>query len=1573
MMRRTHAAATASGATETSYATTSGLLSSSSSERDREGRLNPVVVFDASGGATTTSDAWRASKRRRVDETSTESIPSSSSSSSCSGGGITLSSPSSFPTTVHWSVDPAFAPDACVVRGSNGEALRIVAPSALRPNACAIVATKDGKGVIVMVCTLSMMFTVRIRDVNDFSKVDAERDARSGAPPSCCAGKIECAGGCGGGDSGTEAFVLGGSTGAAVIVHADTLKPLCELHSSALSRVWNTIKGGESGCAIVDMTRQSISIGAGTSSSSKGRQEIIATLASDGFVQVWDVTNVLTSAQNTATNVKATRVCGAHVPPPPGTESAASASLAPRYALAFAVAPSGVTPRGSGCLLNLVVSSRLAPTEENPEASKPGDAELAFYTIKSNGVLSYGSSIEGSRGVTRALALTNTHVYAAIEHVVGGVADDSSVNSVLCWPLDGLHRAREVRSGDVEVAELTEWGHSGRGNAAAVEMMKRFGALNGYTAASVARALTKEIDARGTASEEALDHVRHVFNVVDEQRLTSSATADVLLAVASSSSSAPSARVDSQPTRSVARVVQAWCRVAPEYARGWRRAHEPLSFIVDDRHTGAAVMPPILVRSGGLLGVMRANEDVEESLLRAKITNEDSPMLKFNVTGRQAVAALTALFSRLNGVLGSSACTAMDLIASGIPTDTSTSNKSTAFDNHDERVEALSHNAQDWLESFSGALIGDVFPLVPGSDEEETQVKSRRASHRAKQRLIIRLLQDALGAIPNPAEALEACVDSWRLDPVVDSPVGANPEEESPGGESPRSALTLNAARQQIQARLAASRGMILLLGCVRLGPKVGFPVDAVESVMDVLPKAMHAYRTSILSSWLLTDCRRFAGASSSRGCEPRLATVLTDADADAASQTTTLGAAALVSARRVAAGDTSLGSENSPPRVRRVVEIGTALYAAGEVEALGALLAFARQQVPGEESCIDNDSEAPALLFLQALWVCADLAGLNEVDEIEKFSRSVDSAVALFSRAAAFIPEFDSSAGSSSQAMPTDALLVQLLRVIRDILVGCEEVFPQNVVTRLEYYEIVMLFFERLGCATGAAAAAYAALHEVRDDENQSARLWANVLQYAVDARDWRAAYCAATSTAGDHRRAAAMRRLVASACEPGAKNGGAVLSTLCLDDTTDGSHYETVVNALEGRAATAPITPHAAPSDILYGFYLSRGKPANAAVTMYDFAARLRLRVSEVVRDPAMTYEELVAALARHSSALLASANALTTLSDPCSVNFDKTPEDEVMEGNEDLSTVNVVSSGLDTKKSPLADVLRAHALSAARLELLHAGCEIRALCLLNGDDQGDQGDASSVPSVCDSLIEYGCFQAATTLCTAWLNGEKLTSKLAVIAGTMAARAALAQIGDPSTVDDAPYRKWQTVATETRGTKGLIGVDAPASSVDVYWNELRAFVERFDTLERNFAIAEASARAVLAVDAGIALPKWLVERFINTPCLFSGGGMGRRGANPAALLRVYLSFDLVEDAARLALRELSTWSRRSAVDRTAHSAVWFPMDLILEARDRCARDERLEHLRLALTNAIESHESRLKADTAMLTQVSA
>ena len=169
------------------------------------------------------------------------------------------------------------------------------------------------------------------------------------------------------------------------------------------------------------------------------------------------------------------------------------------------------------------------------------------------------------------------------------------------------------------------------------------------------------------------------------------------------------------------------------------------------------------------------------------------------------------------------------------------------------------------------------------------------------------------------------------------------------------------------------------------------------------------------------------------------------------------------------------------------------------------------------------------------------------------------------------------------------------------------------------------MLFFERFGVPR-ARPRRHAALHEVRDDENQSARLWANALQYAVDARDWRAAYCAATKPAGDHRQAAAMRRLVASVCESGAKNGGAILSTLSLGEK-DGTHYKTVVDAARGRASMeAADATIVTLSEILYGFHMSRGDPAKAAVAMYEQAKRIGEVVREVCETPGVNYEYVV-----------------------------------------------------------------------------------------------------------------------------------------------------------------------------------------------------------------------------------------------------------------------------------------------------------------------------------------------------------
>ena len=136
-----------------------------------------------------------------------------------------------------------------------------------------------------------------------------------------------------------------------------------------------------------------------------------------------------------------------------------------------------------------------------------------------------------------------------------------------------------------------------------------------------------------------------------------------------------------------------------------------------------------------------------------------------------------------------------------------------------------------------------------------------------------------------------------------------------------------------------------------------------------------------------------------------------------------------------------------------------------------------------------------------------------------------------------------------------SDPLLQHLVKLLRSIMSG----FPaagfdagdasMPPVSALEYYETLMLFFERLGCSLGAMRCAHAALREVETAHaedaaarlRRAARLWANLLQYALDLGDWSAAYAAVLSVPGADAQNAALRRLVAALCEPGDVRGGA------------------------------------------------------------------------------------------------------------------------------------------------------------------------------------------------------------------------------------------------------------------------------------------------------------------------------------------------------------------------------------------------------------------------------------------------
>ena len=95
--------------------------------------------------------------------------------------------------------------------------------------------------------------------------------------------------------------------------------------------------------------------------------------------------------------------------------------------------------------------------------------------------------------------------------------------------------------------------------------------------------------------------------------------------------------------------------------------------------------------------------------------------------------------------------------------------------------------------------------------------------------------------------------------------------------------------------------------------------------------------------------------------------------------------------------------------------------------------------------------------------------------------------------------------------------------------------------------------------------------------------------------------------------------------------------------------------------------------------------------------------------------------------------------------------------------------------------------------------------------------------------------------------------------------------------------------------------------------WAAARVFLERHDVARRNFRPAEAAARAVLATGTQIRLPQWLVARFVRGRNEGETKGMAARDANPAALLRVYLAHNRLEEAARLAVAEVAAARRAS------------------------------------------------------------
>lgn len=907
---------------------------------------------------------------------------------------------------------------------------------------------------------------------------------------------------------------------------------------------------------------------------------------------------------------------------------------------------------------------------------RPRDGKISVYALdvkvgaegSSSASLAFHSPVVGGDGVTVALAVSGESIWA-LQEASGrdgygetryGVAGERALKG---WPFESLNRAHPCETLGDAAAELGAWAGRGASDAAAAgaaaALLLRGAAVPGSihaTASDVSDDLASELAVRGVASSAvltaALDAVDQPCPAGDD----CAARAAAATRFAAGGDDAPAADA-----------VAAWSLIAPAYADRWRQMRAPLGIAsLPGPSSGAAA---VVLREGASC-VMRPLDAAEAAAARAAFIARtpgfaDAGATEFFMKGNALLGATAphlaalALGCHMNDLLGAPACHAMDLVAGGAggaAAGAEDGRAGGAMTRASPAARAAVKEAaafaatEDWLDAAVALALGRVTAQPHGGmdDAAKAALRERRARQRRAagtlRAFVVRAGNDPAGAIANALDAME-----WRPESIEAAERDSGESARDGRGVEWTEGARAQAARQQAGARCAALRGLLLLLGAIRWGgSRVGAPAGCDRAAAALIPRAAAQHRAALLARWLTaTPCAGVAAGRAAPAPPPPLSSAVLPADAVSARPGLSLVRAGAALCAEIVLGARGVATYRvDDGGYRRAVEIGAELYAGGELAALSRVLKQARAAPPGlglSDGAPSVGGDAPALLFLQALRASADVARIPAVPGSDG-DAATEEALGLFFRAASGIRDAsgdvsgrfhsdvsmdrdDEGAGDDAIAPGDDAiaprsdpLLQHLVKLLRSIMSGFPATgFDNNAgdatppVSALEYYETLMLFFERLGCSLGAVRCAHAALREVGTAHakdaaamasRRAARLWANLLQYALDLGDWSGAYAAALSVPGADAQNAALRRLVAALCEPGDVRGGAAaLVRLPLGP----DRLPTVVRALEGRAAAAPLEAVPNPATMLHALHVARGAPGEAAAAVLRHARRL------------------------------------------------------------------------------------------------------------------------------------------------------------------------------------------------------------------------------------------------------------------------------------------------------------------------------------------------------------------------------
>ncbi|KAG0622512.1 hypothetical protein M758_3G102700 [Ceratodon purpureus] len=529
----------------------------------------------------------------------------------------------------------------------------------------------------------------------------------------------------------------------------------------------------------------------------------------------------------------------------------------------------------------------------------------------------------------------------------------------------------------------------------------------------------------------------------------------------------------------------------------------------------------------------------------------------------------------------------------------------------------------------------------------------------------------------------------------------------------------------------------------------------------------------------------------------------------------------------------------------------------------------------------------------------------------------------------------------------------------------------------RLYYYEWVMQIFEQYNLSEGACQFAHAALEQVDEAmgqaldsaENSSSttlvaavkgRLWANVFKFSLDLDLYSDAYCAIISNPDEESKFICLRRFIVVLCER------KVTQVLCAQEFPYAGLLEKVDQELLWKAENSDISAKPSPYKLLYGLHMQRHNWRRAAACMY----RYTVRVKEESRTPNIQ-EEL--------HGILAAINALQ-LVDPTYAWFEppsRAGENPAPSKRQRLTagqSVQSLSEKRDKKVSravDLEDLEKDYALTKARMQLAHS--EVKHLNI---------GVNATPEEVVWSLIQCRLYETAFSLLFLFWKDSLLKRELEKIMDVMARNCCLLQIQEatPSSLltrGEPTSRLLLTSGSlleDTEETNDKSGEDEtgpklpPAGTARSAWLALQQYLEKYRSLHPRLPVIV--AESILNVDRHMELPLWLVN-------IFKGGkdagaaGMAGLGADPAALLRIYLDFDRLAEATALVLEYIRAWSTLKPADvikRKHMCAVWFPYTLLdrlqsclSKSSDMALRDKLQDSLKCALQN----HFKQVKVDS--------